>query len=160
MVRVIGGLDLEIADSFFPPPKNDLVDRCYAFAGTFFPALLASERPMAIACFRLVTFFSLRPDLNFPCLISLISVSTFFPTDREYFRPDGSLEAVFFLLPLFVALLDFFFIAIFELLKVQMANSSTQVVGDFKPRDLAKCSEWSSGRAAGQWRSRLGLAAS
>jgi hypothetical protein len=38
------------------------------FGGTFFPLRLASERPMAIACFRLFTFFPLRPLRKLPFL--------------------------------------------------------------------------------------------
>ena len=40
----------------------------FFFGGTFFPFRLASERPMAIACFRLFTFFPLRPLLSVPFL--------------------------------------------------------------------------------------------
>src|SRR5687767_12176731 len=53
------------------------------FLGTFPPAFLASDRPMAIACLRLVTFLPLRPDFNVPCFLSCIAFSTlswaFFP---------------------------------------------------------------------------------
>ena len=40
---------------FFRPPR---------FFGTFFPLLRASERPIAIACLRLLTFLPLRPLLS------------------------------------------------------------------------------------------------
>lgn len=41
--------------------------------GTFAPSRRASERPMAMACFGLVTFFPLRPMRSLPCFISCIS---------------------------------------------------------------------------------------
>jgi hypothetical protein len=46
---------------------------------------------MAMACFGLVTFLPLRPDLSLPCFISLISVSTFLPAEGEYFRREDFL---------------------------------------------------------------------
>jgi hypothetical protein len=45
-------------------------------AGTFSPSLLASERPIAIACFLLVTFLP-EPVFSVPRLNSCISSSTF-----------------------------------------------------------------------------------
>jgi len=36
------------------------------FFGTLSPSFLASDKPMAIACFRLVTFFPLLPLFNLP----------------------------------------------------------------------------------------------
>jgi len=47
------------------------------FFGTFPPALRASERPIAIACFRLVTFLPDRPLLSVPFFFSRITFSTF-----------------------------------------------------------------------------------
>lgn len=41
--------------------------------GTLSPSRRASERPMAIACFGLVTFFPLRPLRSLPSFISCIS---------------------------------------------------------------------------------------
>ena len=55
-----------------PPMPPDF----FFAGGTFAPALRASDRPMAIACLRLVTFFPLRPDFSFPCFIAFISRST------------------------------------------------------------------------------------
>src|ERR1019366_4649225 len=69
------------------------------------PAFLALERPMAMACFLLVTFLPL-PDLSVPSFLSFISVSTLLPAAGEYFRADNFLPAVFFF-----ALLEFFFAA-------------------------------------------------
>ena len=55
-----------------------------AFGGTFFPARRASDKPMAMACFRLFTFL---PELfSVPSLRSCIAFSTFFEAALEYFR--------------------------------------------------------------------------
>src|SRR5215831_9052755 len=40
--------------------------RNYFFLGTFAPFFLASESPIAIACFLLLTLFPAFPDFNFP----------------------------------------------------------------------------------------------
>jgi len=48
-----------------PPPDR--------FRGTFAPARRASLRPIAIACFRLLTLRPERPDLRVPCLRSCIA---------------------------------------------------------------------------------------
>src|SRR6185503_6753402 len=54
--------------------------------GTFFPFFRASERPIAIACFRLVTFLPLRPLLSVPFLRFFITRSTSFEALLEYLR--------------------------------------------------------------------------
>src|ERR1051325_5217334 len=46
-------------------------------AGTFPPARRASDSPIAIACFRLVTFFPERPLFNLPFFRSCIARLTF-----------------------------------------------------------------------------------
>jgi hypothetical protein len=46
-------------------------------AGTFPPARLACDRPIAIACFRLFTFLPERPDFRVPRLRSCIACLTF-----------------------------------------------------------------------------------
>lgn len=56
--------------------------------GTFFPAFLASESPMAMACFGFVTRFPPRPLRSFPAFIAFISLSTLSPAAGEYFRVD------------------------------------------------------------------------
>jgi hypothetical protein len=56
------------------------------FFGTFCPAALASDRPMAIACFRLFTFLPERPLFNVPRLRSRIARATFDDAFLEYFR--------------------------------------------------------------------------
>jgi hypothetical protein len=98
------------------------------FEGTFFPAFLAFERPMAMACFLLVTFLPLRPDLSWPFFNAFISVLTLFPAAGEYFLPEAFfaddffapvlflvvrflVEALFLEDLLFFALLDFFLVA-------------------------------------------------
>jgi hypothetical protein len=73
-------------------------------AGTFFPSFLAFERPMAIACLRLVTFLPLCPLFSVPFFMALISVSTFLPADGEYLRRDDFFDALFIFAALFVAI--------------------------------------------------------
>ena len=66
-------------------PRNDDRSRCYFFAlrffavlpfffeaffGTFFPSALASDRPIAIACLRLMTFLPDRPLFKVPSCVS------------------------------------------------------------------------------------------
>ena len=50
-------------EAFLPKPH-------YAafLGGTFAPDRRASDKPIAIACFRLFTVFPLRPDFNLPRL--------------------------------------------------------------------------------------------
>jgi len=54
------------------------------FLGTFAPSFLASERPIAIACYLLVTFFPERPLLSVPSFRSCIAFSTFLPAFFPY----------------------------------------------------------------------------
>jgi hypothetical protein len=56
------------------------------FLGTLLPAALASERPIAIACLRLLTFRPERPLFNVPALRFFIARSTFADAFFEYFR--------------------------------------------------------------------------
>ena len=56
------------------------------FFGTFPPARRASERPMAIACFRLFTFLPELPLLSVPLFRSCIARSTFFEAFLLYLR--------------------------------------------------------------------------
>ena len=55
----------------------------FFFDGTFAPAFLASDKPIAMACFRDVTFFPL-PLFSLPRFLSLIVFSTFSPAFFEY----------------------------------------------------------------------------
>jgi hypothetical protein len=56
------------------------------FFGTFCPAALASERPIAIACLRLFTLRPERPLLKVPRLRSLIARRTLADAFFEYLR--------------------------------------------------------------------------
>jgi hypothetical protein len=56
-----------------------------AFFGTFFPALLASDIAIAIACLRLVTFLPLPPLRNVPRFFSRITLAIFLCAPFEYF---------------------------------------------------------------------------
>ena len=60
--------------------------------GTFPPALLASDSPIAIACLRLVTFFPDRPDRRVPLFLSRIALSTFCPAFFPYFAIGVSFD--------------------------------------------------------------------
>src|SRR3984957_4994343 len=57
-----------------------------ALFGTFFPSARASERPIAIACLRLVPFLPDRPLFNVPALRFFITRSTSAEAFLEYFR--------------------------------------------------------------------------
>src|SRR6478672_8194969 len=71
------------------------------FRGTFAPFLRASDRPMAIACFRLFTFPPLPPGplLSVPFLRRFIALSTRLFAALPYFLP------LFFRPPFFAAML-------------------------------------------------------
>lgn len=70
----------------------------FRFDGTFAPFLRASERPMAIACFLLVTFppFPPLPLRSVPFLRFLIALSTCLLTASPYVRPLDFLRVLFF----------------------------------------------------------------
>jgi hypothetical protein len=61
------------------------------FAGTLPPSRRASDRPMAMACLRLVTFRPEEPERSVPRFLSCIAFSTFFEAFFPYFRPDDFL---------------------------------------------------------------------
>jgi hypothetical protein len=68
------------------------------FGGTFFPSRLASDKPIAIACLRLLTFFPDLPLLNVPALRFFIARPTLADAFFEYFRamvllPFGTKQA-------------------------------------------------------------------
>jgi hypothetical protein len=56
------------------------------FFGTFFPSALASDRPMAIACLRLLTLRPDRPLFRVPALRFFIARATLADAFFEYFR--------------------------------------------------------------------------
>jgi hypothetical protein len=60
--------------------------RFAVFFGTFAPAALASERPIAIACLRLLTVRPERPLFKVPALRFFIARSTVLDAFLEYFR--------------------------------------------------------------------------
>jgi hypothetical protein len=61
----------------------DFFFRLAFLRGTLAPARRASDRPMAMACLRLVTFFFERPLRNVPvfrsCIARLTLLAAFFP---------------------------------------------------------------------------------
>jgi hypothetical protein len=57
-----------------------------AFFGTFLPFALASDRPIAIACLRLLTFLPERPLFNVPALRFFIARPTSLDAFFEYLR--------------------------------------------------------------------------
>ena len=61
----------------------------FLFRGTFAPFFRASDRPIAIACFRLLTFPPLPPlpDLSVPLFRRCIALLTRLLADLPYFRP-------------------------------------------------------------------------
>ena len=60
--------------------------RVAVFFGTFAPAARASERPIAIACLRLLTFLPDRPLFRVPALRFFIARPTLADAFFEYFR--------------------------------------------------------------------------
>ena len=73
-------------------PLRDLRELDF-FGGTFAPFFLASERPIATACFRLVTFFPL-PLFNVPRLRRRIVLSTDFCAFFPYLAISAPFAAV------------------------------------------------------------------
>ena len=63
-----------------------------ACLGTFAPARLASDKPMAMACFRLFTVLPLPPDLSAPRFISCIARSTLRDASFFDFERAGALR--------------------------------------------------------------------
>src|ERR1700733_26641 len=55
------------------------------FLGTLAPSCRASDRPIAMACLRLVTFLPLRPLVSVPSFFSCMARSTLSPAPFEYF---------------------------------------------------------------------------
>jgi hypothetical protein len=70
---------------------QDFLDRFFErffepFLGTLAPFLRASDKPIAIACFRLFTFLPERPLRSVPDLRFFIARPTFFDAPFEYRR--------------------------------------------------------------------------
>ena len=72
------------ADDFLDFFADDFFDR-FGFGGALPPARRASDRPMAIACLRLVTFLPERPLRSVPALRSSIAFLTFACDFLPYF---------------------------------------------------------------------------
>jgi len=66
-----------------------------AFFGTFLPFALASDRPIAIACLRLLTFLPERPLFNVPALRFFIARPTSADAFFEYLRAIAVLRLCF-----------------------------------------------------------------
>ena len=85
----------DLRDDFFDDFFDDFLDDDFLdddfFDGTLPPSRLASERPMAMACFRLVTFLPERPLFSVPCLRSCIAFSTLSCDFRPYLAMQPSL---------------------------------------------------------------------
>jgi hypothetical protein len=86
-----------------PAPRR----RCYElflarFFGTLAPFFRASDRPIAIACFLLLTFLPERLLLSAPDLRFFIARPTFFAAPLEYFR-----FFAFFAIPLILEIQSF-----------------------------------------------------
>jgi hypothetical protein len=75
-------LELPFFERFFDEPF---------FGGTLAPSLRASDKPIAIACFLLVTFFPDRPLFNVPAFRSCIARSTFLDAFLPYLAINTSL---------------------------------------------------------------------
>ena len=67
----------------FPPGDHDFL------FGTFLPARRASDKPIAMACFRLLTVAPEPPLFNVPRLRSCIALATFLDAPLLYFRAMG-----------------------------------------------------------------------
>jgi hypothetical protein len=65
-------VDFFVVDFF----DEDFFDEDFFGGGTLPPSRLASDRPMAMACLRLVTFFPEPPLFNLPRFISWMFSST------------------------------------------------------------------------------------
>src|SRR3954469_2833276 len=89
-----------ISRYFLRPPVFRLRAPPFRLRGTLPPALRASLRPMAMACFRLVTFLPDRPDFSVPRLRSCIARLTLLCAFLPYFAIHSSLlpPSTFYLL--------------------------------------------------------------
>jgi len=84
----------------FLPPE---LFRPVRFRGTFAPFFRASDKPIAIACFRLFTVRPLLPDLSVPFFRRRIALSTRFDAALPYFRRPEDLRAAIVLLRFLVS---------------------------------------------------------
>src|SRR4051812_39481646 len=75
---------LDVFDAFFAVFFADA--RALFFGGTFLPSRRASDRPMAIACLRLLTLRPEPPLFNVPALRFFIARPTLADAPLEYLR--------------------------------------------------------------------------
>ncbi|MGJ4943162.1 hypothetical protein ACQR1W_21470 [Bradyrhizobium sp. HKCCYLS1011] len=68
--------------------------RALFFFGTFCPARRASDRPIAIACLRLLTLRPERPLFNVPAFRFFIARPTFADAPLEYLRAARAMKIV------------------------------------------------------------------
>jgi len=71
---------------FKPRRQPDLRLVADPLLGSLLPARRASDSPIAMACFRLLTLFPERPLFNVPRLRSCMALATFFDAASLYFR--------------------------------------------------------------------------
>ncbi len=76
------------------------------FRGTFAPFFRASDKPIAIACFRLFTVLPLLPDLSVPFFLRRMALSTRLDAALPYFRRPDDFRAAILLLRLSVVVAD------------------------------------------------------
>jgi hypothetical protein len=76
---------LGVADLFFAarPVFRDVFFALF-LAGTFAPFFRASDKPIAIACLRLVTFLPDLPEVKVPFFFLRIALATVLPAFFEY----------------------------------------------------------------------------
>ena len=72
------------------PPEDFFADD---LRGTFAPFSRASDSPIAIACFLLVTFFPLLPEVRVPFFFRRIADSTRLLAAFPYFLPPDDFRA-------------------------------------------------------------------
>ena len=79
---------LDVFDAFLADFIEDFfaADRALFFGGTFLPSRRASDRPMAMACLRLLTLRLEAPLFNVPALRFFIARSTSRDAPLEYLR--------------------------------------------------------------------------
>lgn len=78
------GRQIELSRIQIGQPALRVVDE--RFLGTFLPARRASDKPIAMACFRLLTLVPERPLFNVPRLRSCMAFATFLDAASLYFR--------------------------------------------------------------------------
>jgi hypothetical protein len=114
-------LDFQIGFAVHDLSTNSRQRQVFVF-GTFAPALRASDRPMAIACFVLVTLLPDLPLRNVPAFRSCMTSFTFF---CAVVLAEVFLAAPFFAPALFVAVLRASVALLSAVLRAVIAGSLT-----------------------------------